>query len=59
MVPNMQQNIICFTRMKIIKSKTRTQLTDIRLENSLKIATSQIQPNIEKLVFEKQCQLSH
>jgi hypothetical protein len=33
-----------------MKSKTKTQLTDIHLENSLRIASSQIQANIEKLV---------
>jgi len=48
-----------FSRMKIDKSKTRARLTDIHLENSLRIASSQIQPNIDKLVSEKQCQLSH
>jgi len=45
--------------MKIVKSKTRTWLTDIHLENSLRITSSQIQPNIEKLVSEKHCQFLH
>uniref|UniRef100_A0A2S2NPE9 SCAN domain-containing protein 3 n=1 Tax=Schizaphis graminum TaxID=13262 RepID=A0A2S2NPE9_SCHGA len=48
-----------FSRMKIVKSKTRARLTDSHLESSLRIASSQIQPNINKLVSEKQCQLSH
>jgi 17beta-estradiol 17-dehydrogenase/3beta-hydroxysteroid 3-dehydrogenase/mitotic-spindle organizing protein 1 len=48
-----------FLRMKIVKSKTRARLTDIHLKNSLRIASSQIQPNIEKLVTEKHCQFSH
>jgi len=48
-----------FSRIKIIKPKTRTQLTDIHLKNSLRIASSKIQPSIKKLVSEKQCQLSH
>ncbi|CAI6351667.1 unnamed protein product [Macrosiphum euphorbiae] len=48
-----------FSRMKIVKSKTRARLTDIHLENSLRIASSQIQPNIKKLVREKHCQFSH
>lgn len=48
-----------FSRMKIVKSKTRARLTDIHLENSLKITSSQIKSNIGKLVSEKQCELSH
>lgn len=48
-----------FSRTKVVKSKTKARLTYIHLENSLKIASPQIQPNIEKLVNEKQCQLSH
>ncbi|CAI6373752.1 unnamed protein product [Macrosiphum euphorbiae] len=48
-----------FSRMKIVKSKNRVRLTDSHLESSLRIASSQIQPNINKLVSEKQCQLSH
>ncbi|XP_060881678.1 general transcription factor II-I repeat domain-containing protein 2B-like [Metopolophium dirhodum] len=48
-----------FSRMKIVKSKNRARLTDSHLESSLRIASSQIQPNINKLVSEKQCQLSH
>ncbi|KAF0758628.1 SCAN domain-containing protein 3 [Aphis craccivora] len=34
--------------MKIVKSKNRAQLTNIHLENLLKIASFQIQPNIKK-----------
>ncbi|CAI6345817.1 unnamed protein product [Macrosiphum euphorbiae] len=48
-----------FSRMKIVKSKNRVRLTDSHLESSLRIASSKIQPNINKLVSEKQCQLSH
>ncbi|CAI6366273.1 unnamed protein product [Macrosiphum euphorbiae] len=48
-----------FSRMKIVKSKNRVRLTHSHLESSLRIASSQIQPNINKLVSEKQCQLSH
>ena len=48
-----------FSRMKITKSKMRTSMTDQHLENSLRIATSQIEPDIEYLVSSKQCQKSH
>jgi len=37
-----------FSQMKIVKSKNRAQLTNIHLENLLKIASFQIQPNIKK-----------
>lgn len=43
----------------LIKSKTKALLTDIHLENSFRIASSQIQLNVEKLDREKQYQLSH
>lgn len=48
-----------FLRIKIAKSKTRILLADTRLDNSLRIASFKIQPNIEKLVSEKQYQLSY
>jgi len=46
-----------FSQMKIVQSKTRTRLTDTYLENSLRIALSQIQSNIDKFIQEKQCQI--
>lgn len=48
-----------FSRIKHVKSKNRTRITDSHLENSLRIATSKIRPDIEKLVKNKQCQKSH
>lgn len=48
-----------FLRMNFVKSKTRALLTDIYLENSLRITLSQIQLNEEKLDSEKQYQLLH
>ena len=48
-----------FSRMKIVKSKARTRITDAHLENSLRIATTSLKPNIDKLVKSKQCQTSH
>lgn len=48
-----------FSRMKNMKSKMRTRLTDEHLENSLRIATSNIKTDIDKLVKNKQCQTSH
>uniref|UniRef100_A0A8D8YPU5 General transcription factor II-I repeat domain-containing protein 2A n=1 Tax=Cacopsylla melanoneura TaxID=428564 RepID=A0A8D8YPU5_9HEMI len=51
-----------FSQMKITKSKIRTRLSDGHLENSLRIATTKLQPNIVKLVDAMQimqCQPSH
>ncbi|XP_059048227.1 general transcription factor II-I repeat domain-containing protein 2B-like [Achroia grisella] len=48
-----------FSRMKNVKSKMWTRITDVHLENSLRIATSNIKPDIDKLVKNKQCQISH
>jgi len=42
-----------FSRMKHVKSKTRSQIADQHLENTLRIATSNIGAYIGKLVKEK------
>lgn len=48
-----------FSRMKYTKSKNRSKISDEHLESSLRIATTSIEPDIEALVSEKQCQISH
>lgn len=48
-----------FSRMKFIKSKTRTRITDSHLENTLRVATSVVSPNIDKLVSNMRSQPSH
>lgn len=48
-----------FSRMKNLKSKLRNRIADTHLENSLQIATSDIKANVDKIVKEKQCQISH
>ena len=48
-----------FSRMKNIKCKSRTRITDDNLESSLRVASSAISPNIESLVAAKNCQVSH
>jgi len=48
-----------FSRVSHVKSFVRSLLPDSHMENSLRIATSSISPNIAKLVGEKQCQTSH
>lgn len=48
-----------FSRMKHIKCKTRSQLTDFHLENNLRLALCSIPPNIDKLVKNMQPQVSH
>lgn len=48
-----------FSRMNNVKSKLRTRISDTHLENSLRIASSDIKANIDQLVKEKECQISH
>ena len=46
-------NYICeqlFSRMKHTKNKNRTKITDKHLENSLRISTSSVEPDIDLLV---------
>lgn len=45
-----RESIAVAKASKIVKSKTRARRTDVRLENPLRIASSQIHLNIEKLV---------
>ena len=64
------QNYICrfgstyrceqaFSSMKLIKSKTRSRLTDSNLKNCLLLSVTNLAPNIEKLAKSKQTQKSH
>ncbi len=48
-----------FSYMKMIKSKQRSRLTDSNLNNLLKFATTNLNPNILRLVKSKQHQKSH
>ena len=48
-----------FSRMKHIKSKIRTKISDEHLENSLRIAATSINSDIDALVSQIQCQTSH
>ena len=45
--------------MTQIKTKLRTQLTDVHLEDQLRQRTTMLEPNIELLVKIKQYQKSH
>jgi hypothetical protein len=45
--------------MKNVKSRTRTRLADEHLEGCMRIATTEIKPDIERLLKQKQCQMSH
>ncbi|KAK9882107.1 hypothetical protein WA026_018949 [Henosepilachna vigintioctopunctata] len=47
-----------FSRMKDVKLKLRNRISDTHLENSLPIATSDIKANVDRLVKEKQYQVS-
>ena len=48
-----------FSRMNFVKSRTRTRLTDCHLENCLRVATSSIPPDMDRLVMDMKCQKSH
>ena len=48
-----------FSYMTQIKTKLRTQLTDVHLEDQLRLRTTMLEPNIELLVKNKQYQKSH
>ena len=47
-----------FSRMKFTKNKNRTKITDVHLEDSLRLSTTSIEPNIDALVSLKQNQTS-
>lgn len=48
-----------FSAMKLVKSKTRSRLTDANLKNTLLLSVTHINPNIEKLAKSKQPQKSN
>jgi hypothetical protein len=48
-----------FSLMKNVKSKVRTRLTEVHLEDSLQITSSHIKADIDKFVKQKQCQICH
>jgi len=48
-----------FSRMKHTKNKLRTNILDENLESELRVSCTCIEPDIEKLVREKQAQVSH
>ncbi|XP_050522733.1 general transcription factor II-I repeat domain-containing protein 2B-like [Daktulosphaira vitifoliae] len=48
-----------FSRMKCIKSKERSRLTDDHLRYLLRAATTKFEPDIKKLALQKQPQVSH
>lgn len=48
-----------FSKMKHVKSKTRSRLRDENLHNLLRVSTSKISPDIDELVKQCQGQCSH
>lgn len=48
-----------FSKMKHTKNKYRTMLTDQHLTQQLRVASSSTRPDIERIVREKQYQVSH
>jgi hypothetical protein len=47
-----------FFQIKNVKSKVRTRMTEVHLENSLRIASSHIKTDIDKSAKQKLCQIS-
>ena len=47
-----------FSQMKLVKSKSRTVLTDRHLEDTLRIATTDIEQNIDNIVVQMRHQSS-
>jgi hypothetical protein len=45
--------------MKNVKSRARTSFTDELLEGCMQIAIAEIEPDIEKLLKQSECQVSH
>ena len=48
-----------FSRMKHTKNKYRTTITDEHLTQQLRLASSATQPDIDRIVRKKQCQVPH
>ena len=48
-----------FSRMKHTKSKNRSKISDEHLENSLRIATTSIEPNIDGIVSKQKFQIPY
>ena len=48
-----------FVRMKHINSKIRTKISDEHLENSLRIVTTSIKPDIDALLSQIPCQTTN
>ena len=48
-----------FSKMKYIKRKSRSKLTDVHLDSLLKLTRSNAEANIVKVFYQKQHQKSH
>lgn len=48
-----------FSKMKLTKNKTRSSLTDVNLEHQLRIASTQIEIDLQKLSEKMEKQISH
>ena len=48
-----------FSKMKYAKSRLRSRMTDVHLEGNLRLSTSSIEPNIERLSKDMQHQVTH
>ena len=48
-----------FSKMKYAKSRLQSQITDQHLEGNMRLSTSTILPNIEKLAKDMQHQVAH
>ena len=53
------ESTFSYSYMTQIKTKLKTQLTDVHLEDQLRLRITMLKPNIELLVKNKQYQKSH
>lgn len=62
MMSHFRSTYVCeqlFLKMNFVKNKTRSRLKNYHLENSIKVSTSKIRPDIDNLVNKIQQQTSH
>jgi hypothetical protein len=48
-----------YSLMKTVKSRTKTRLLEEHQEGCIRVATTTIKPDIEILLKQKRCQISH
>ena len=50
---------VCEQKMNFVKCKMRTQLTDVHIDDKLRLAGTSLQPDVGRLLAQQQHQVSH